>query len=634
MRPTFYLAPLLLLGWSLPAAAQTVGIAGSGLGCLFTSVDLAAGLAAPGEILYLKAGTVFNEAVDLNKDVTLRAGNATCDGEAAANDPRPIIDGQFVRRPISVGLGAVAVIDRVDLANGSATEGGNVIVEEGDLTITDATVYLGVADHGGGLYVAEGASLTLGEGAVVSWNTANDEGGGVYVAGELDVLNGAEIGDVFLGNGADVGGGIYVASGTATLYAGGAIIGNAASRGGGVDVAALGRFEMLGGRIGGPNGEGNQGNGIAVAGEVLVLGGEVAYNSADEGGGIVVFGSGSGAVLAAAWIHHNEATWGGGIGLHEASSFTLEGRVTDNTASKDGGGVSVANVYGALEFHGANILRNVAGERGGGVELHYAQSASFVSTWINENVAGLTGGGVYVAGSLGGTGNAIAISGPRTAEEDCEYRGTVGTNRYCSEIRNNQAERGGGWASGAHGTTTIRETGIIGNVATIEGAAMLLSDPGASPLSNAVDLKNVLLTHNESPDADVVRVEDGAQLTAAHVTMTRNVGTPLHYLPAALGDFRRSIVWEQTTSVIDAPFVLPAACTAFNAVTGGTSGVNRSFGVNPQFVTTARGNYRLDPVASPNSVDQCSAGAMADLDSDPRPAGPLTLWDRGAFEAQ
>lgn len=38
----------------------------------------------------------------------------------------------------------------MDLANGSATDGGNVIVEEGDLTITNSTVYLGVADHGGG----------------------------------------------------------------------------------------------------------------------------------------------------------------------------------------------------------------------------------------------------------------------------------------------------------------------------------------------------------------------------------------------------------------------------------------------------------------------------------------------------
>jgi len=68
---------LVILGGPVPALAQSVGIAGSGLGCAFTSVDVAAGLAAPGQTLYPKSGTVFIEAVDLNKDVTLRAGGWT-----------------------------------------------------------------------------------------------------------------------------------------------------------------------------------------------------------------------------------------------------------------------------------------------------------------------------------------------------------------------------------------------------------------------------------------------------------------------------------------------------------------------------------------------------------------------------
>lgn len=68
----------------------------------------------------------------------------------------------------------------------------------------------------------------------------------------------------------------------------------------------------------------------------------------------------------------------------------------------------------------------------------------------------------------------------------------------------------------------------------------------------------------------------------------------------------------------------------FRAVTGATLGLNIVFGLDPFFVSTARGNYRLD-AASINAIDQCTTGLAFDLDSDPRPVN--VRYDRGAFEA-
>lgn len=633
VHPTHPLLALAVVSLPGAALAQDVGIAGAGLGCNFATLASAVAAAAPGSTLYLRSGVGFNEALVIDKDLTLVAGNSTCN--AASSGTHPFIDGLTIRRPLEVTNGADVVLDRVDLARGAATEGGNARVTSGSLTLRDSAVYLGVATDGGGVYVDVAGSARLEGATSVTWNVASGYGGGVYVAGDLDLLDSATIGDALFGNAGGGGGGLAIFGGTATMQPGAAIVGNSGEPGGGVLVEDLGEFLMLGGRIGGPGGESNSGCGVGAANaDFVMLGGEIAYNvSTESGGGVVIFLHGTGAVLGSSWIHHNTGVWGGGINVHEAESFVLEGDVTDNTSSGSGGGLAVSHVDGRVDIHGANILRNTASGDGGGAYLTGASEISIVGTWINENVAGEAGGGIYFGGLLlGGALIDLRMSGPQTVQEGCDYRGAVAQDRYCSELRGNEATIGGGWNS-LFSDASIEETAFIGNRAD-QGAAVMLPDPTAWGLPNALDLKNVLLARNESPEADVVRVEDGAELTAAHLTMTRDVGTPLHYLASALGGVRRSIIWEDLPSVVDAPLVLPAACTSFNAVSGATSGVNRAFGVDPQFVVTPRGHYRLDAVASPNSVDRCSAGASSDLDSDPRPAGPALRWDRGAFEAQ
>ena len=71
----------------------------------------------------------------------------------------------------------------------------------------------------------------------------------------------------------------------------------------------------------------------------------------------------------------------------------------------------------------------------------------------------------------------------------------------------------------------------------------------------------------------------------------------------------------------------------FRAWTGTLTGPNIDAGLDPLFVTDARGDYRLDPAISINAVDRCALGLLQDADSNARPDGPQNLWDRGAFEA-
>ena len=131
---------------------------------------------------------------------------------------------------------------------------------------------------------------------------------------------------------------------------------------------------------------------------------------------------------------------------------------------------------------------------------------------------------------------------------------------------------------------------------------------------------------------DVVHVSAG-RLTAVHLTSADNIGIPFHFTPNGAGSLFWSIVWDAANVLVDAPVSVIATCSMFRAWTGSPTGPNIDAGLDPFFVTTARGDYRLDAAVSINAVDRCLVGALQDADSAMRPDGPLNLWDRGAFEA-
>ena len=116
---------------------------------------------------------------------------------------------------------------KVNMSGGEISNniGGGVKITKGTFTMSDGEISGNGADKGGGVYVASNGTFTMSDGKI-SGNKATN-GGGVYVWGDSThepkfTMSGGEIS----GNEADTGGGVYVGSyGTFTM-SGGEITGN------------------------------------------------------------------------------------------------------------------------------------------------------------------------------------------------------------------------------------------------------------------------------------------------------------------------------------------------------------------------------------------------------------------------
>jgi hypothetical protein len=119
-------------------------------------------------------------------------------------------------------------------------------------------------------------------GGIISGNTANTYGGGIYIAGGTFAMNG---GTIRANTSGLSGGGICVARGTVTMY-NGTISGNQVSFFGGGIFVDNGTFTMYGGTISGNTASGGTGygGGISVAGGTF---GKLPLNSGGQNSGII-----------------------------------------------------------------------------------------------------------------------------------------------------------------------------------------------------------------------------------------------------------------------------------------------------------------------------------------------------------
>ena len=201
-------------------------------------------------------------------------------------------------------------IDR-GLADGEAVANGNVITNNGTLTITD--------------------SSPDGSGAITGGNSTG-AGGGIHNYGWITIEGGS-----ITGNRADLGGGIWTSKGI--TINGGAISGNtAAEEGGGVFYTGGSSYplEINGGRIEN-NTAGTYGGGIS-SGYTMLNGGIISGNTATNGGGI--YNAGNLNVTGGTVSGNTAAENGGGICNDSSSGVDLylgSATVTANTAKKGGG---------------------------------------------------------------------------------------------------------------------------------------------------------------------------------------------------------------------------------------------------------------------------------------------------------
>ena len=215
------------------------------------------------------------------------------------------------------------------------------------VTIENLMITKGYAEeaNGGGIYISEGATVTLAGGACISGNRAtpiiennqpvNGKGGGVYTAGTL-VIDGGVVGDKNAKNNA-----------TNTDYS------NYANRGGGIYFSNTGKVTVKEGAVIAYN-FGYQGGGISTYeigdAELTIDGGEIRYNGCDPkpqqatasnkfnsyGGGLFLVGCKF--VLSGGSIHHNfGCDGGGGLFLQGTNDATMSGgSIHNNTWDEEG----------------------------------------------------------------------------------------------------------------------------------------------------------------------------------------------------------------------------------------------------------------------------------------------------------
>lgn len=364
---------------ALPLAAATFRVGNDGIPpCTHTTIAAAVAAAAangPGlDQIYVEGSVTLSSTIDVNNhSVEIVGGFPNCTdalpgpGRASVTmtaDPGFWIHGGTSSRTVTIagfqiirsGAGgrmidaqgpAIVWLENALLSNGAAVDGanvrmsGNVILFLGD----GVGIYSGDATgNGGGIHCSGGGTILATAGSRIGDNTADFDGGGVYMSGCL--MN------MFSGS-----------TGTVTCPTGGLGV-------------VCNRAEFSGGGIYAINGS-----------EVNLIGGAdlpalVAENVADEGGGIYATGSDVSVDATNAWINDNIGSFeGGGVYVRAGTSFSLVSTEPD--------------CRGTLCSQISRNNSNISGGVGAGVAADSGADVVIRQTTMTGNVANVTGSVIF-----------------------------------------------------------------------------------------------------------------------------------------------------------------------------------------------------------------------------------------------
>lgn len=212
------------------------------------------------------------------------------------------------------------------------------------------------------------------------------------------------------------------------------------------------------------------------SGDVEIFGSQFVGNEAKEGGGGFVSHLGRLALESVLVEENTAGREGGGLSLfapfgdiEEAPYVITNSAFQDNEALR-GGGISAS---GWVEIANSAFIGNRADEDGGGIALASLDPSVLAidGCEIAENFAVGMGGGV----SVGGGPHQLTITGGRLAENEANDSGgglsTHAESRLESVIiTSNQAVQGGGIM--ATGSLEIEGSAVVGNTATSDGGGL------------------------------------------------------------------------------------------------------------------------------------------------------------------
>jgi predicted outer membrane repeat protein len=290
-------------------------------------------------------------------------GTGTIEGKSTGTGPaitvgdlgRLIIDGITVTHPEEnerqgVGIGnSGALIIRSGRITGNGT---GVVNSRGRFSMSG-----GIIDNNSqGVY--NSGLFAFGKGYIED-NHGNFGSGVANNPAGTFVLDGGTIRNNHTTGMSSGGGGIY--SDGAFIMISGAVYGNSASR----DLESRGIYH------------GVVGGGIYIAGGTAeITGGTISDNTADEGGGIYKRG-GSNLFMSNVTISRNTAVKSGG-GIYNDGRITMNSGIIENNNAPLGGGISVgwgSGWGGLFIMNSGAIINNSASESGGGIYVHCSRGA-------------------------------------------------------------------------------------------------------------------------------------------------------------------------------------------------------------------------------------------------------------------
>lgn len=336
-----------------------------------------------------------------------------------------------------VGKAASAAATSSSCSNKAVPGAGGGIYSKGSLTLNSGSLvcwnFSGTADQGcGGGICSDGGTVTINNGAEITYNGCAGRGGGIRAFGGGVTMNGGTIGNnstthwgggVILQNSATFtmtggsiksnsstnsglnygGGGIWIDGGTFTMSGDSVVQGNSSGgKGGGIHVEyAESVVEIKGGSVSG-NTASKRGGGISSRGILNISGGKISSNkttsaaSSGADGGIGLYTDGGTVTMTGGEISENKGTAtyvrGGGIRLDGGTVFKMSGgKVTKNECKHLGGNLFTQNAqielsgtaeisYGKIETSNNDALGAAMWLEGGGTRLTMTGGKIFGNT--------------------------------------------------------------------------------------------------------------------------------------------------------------------------------------------------------------------------------------------------------------
>lgn len=453
-----------------------------------------------GTLSYTKGTITGNIAQTSGGGIYIRKGTFVVTNSATINDNQAVgTSGGGVYlyddgSAFTVNEGATVKVGSSSKPNTANDNGGGVLLRKGTATINGTIEIMGnqaITKAGGGLYLGEGAVLTVGSNGVINvggdaqaaGNTAGTKGGGIYLNSGTITINGTA--DLQNNTANTYGGGICVDAGSITVGGSTNIKSNKATNNSGGGIYCKGNITFNGASVLSSNSAAVDGGAICLedgtftvgSSGSLQLGGdaEIDGNTATNGKGGGVYCKGQFTANGRTTYKYNIAQYGGAVyvdGNTYTSGKSADATISYNTATQSGGAIYVAggscNIQGQSTISNNRANGNTDGVGEGGA-LYVQGSVTLAKNTISNNSANTIGGAIYVTGANSGftaTGESTITENTASLNGGALYIGGGDVSLKTSTITKNKALGSGEYGNGG-------AIYLIGKLKLLDGSVVM-----------------------------------------------------------------------------------------------------------------------------------------------------------------